>query len=188
MDLAERIITTTGNNTVPLPAVLEATNPLNGALDKFDHSESTLAGTGSTHDTILVLFQNVPINLEKPSEESEISARPLATQSRTTVKFRSKVSCKQLIRMETVKDISPDPSPTTDSSATATDFTKSINLDYFLWIVNRFSKRATHDIDNVPGFTAVRNATVNCNFILPSKYLLPSFPIQLQHTIQTSPR
>ena len=73
MDLAERIITTAGDNRVPLPAVLEATSPLNGALDNFDRNESTLAGTGSTHDTILVLFQNVPIGLDKPPAESDIS-------------------------------------------------------------------------------------------------------------------
>ena len=41
---------------MPLPPVLEATNPLNGAMDNFDRNKSTLAGTGSMHDTILVLF------------------------------------------------------------------------------------------------------------------------------------
>ena len=104
VDLAERIITTAGNNRVPLPAVLEATSPLNGALDNFDHNESTLAGTGSTHDTILVIFQNVPINVEKPSAESEISVRSVDTQSRTTVKLRSKVLCQKIIRMGPVKE------------------------------------------------------------------------------------
>ena len=91
VDLAEWIITTAGDNRVPLPAVFEATSPLNGALDNFDCNESTLAGTSSTHDTILVLFQNIPINLEKPSEVSEICARLLATKSQSTVKLRSKV-------------------------------------------------------------------------------------------------
>ena len=42
-------------------------------------------------------FQNVPINLEKPPQEHEISVRPLATQSRTTVKLRSQVKCQQII-------------------------------------------------------------------------------------------
>ena len=69
VDLAEQIITAADDNRVPLPAVLEATSPINGAMDNFDQNESTLAGTGSTHDTILVLFQNVPINLEKPPQE-----------------------------------------------------------------------------------------------------------------------
>ena len=75
VDLAERIINTAGENRVPLPPVLEATSPLNGAMDNFDRNESTLAGTGSTHDTILVLFQNVPVVEKKPSEGSEISSR-----------------------------------------------------------------------------------------------------------------
>ena len=210
VDLAERIITTAGDNRVPLPAVFEATSPLNGALDNFDHNESTLAGTSSTHDTILVLFQNVPFNLEKPSEVSEISARPLATKSWSTVKLRSIVNCQQLIRMgavkergeistdykvsespsnsailgliasETVVDLTmvsttaADPTPTaTDSSNTAI---KSINADYFLWIANRFSKRTTPDSDCVPGFTAVRSATVNCKFNPTTTVLTPILP------------
>lgn len=41
VDLAERIITSTGDNRVPLPAVFESTSPLNGALDNFDRNEST---------------------------------------------------------------------------------------------------------------------------------------------------
>ena len=52
----ERIFTTAGDNRVPLPTVLETTSPLNRAMENFDRNESALAGTGSTHDTILVLF------------------------------------------------------------------------------------------------------------------------------------
>ena len=87
VDLAERIITTAGDNRVP--AVLEASSPLNGAMDNFDRNESTLAGTGSTHDTILLLFQNVPLSEEKPSEESEISTRLPVSQDRSSVRLRS---------------------------------------------------------------------------------------------------
>ena len=206
VDLAERIITTAGNNRVPLPAVLEATSPLNGAMDNFDHNESTLAGTGSTHDTILVIFQNVPISVEKPSAESEISARSVDTQSRTTVKLRSKVLCQKIIRMGPVKergeihldykvseptpntksstieasevlDMTRDPSSTTtDGYAKATESTKSINTDYFLWMANRFSKKVTHVSDSVPGFTALRSATVNANFHPTTKILTPILP------------
>ena len=104
VDLAERIITTAGDNRVPLPSVLEKTSPLNGALDNFDRNESTLAGTSSTHDTILVLFQNVPTTLEKPPKESEISTRPFGAQNRSIVKLRSKVGCQQLIRIGALKE------------------------------------------------------------------------------------
>ena len=57
VDLAEQIIATAGDNRVPLPTVLEETSPLNRALDNFDRNESTLARTGSTHDTISKMFQ-----------------------------------------------------------------------------------------------------------------------------------
>ena len=104
VDIAEQIISTAGDNRIPLPPVLESSSPLNAAMDNFDRNESTLAGTGSTHDTILVLFQNVPTNKENPSDESDISTRPFSAQSRTTVKLRSKVHCQQLIRMGAMKE------------------------------------------------------------------------------------
>ena len=103
VDLAERIITTAGDNRVPLPAVLEATSPLNGAMHNFNRNESTLAGTGSTHDTILVLFQNVPVSEEKPSEGSEISTRIPLSNDRISVRLRSKVKCQEVIRMGSIK-------------------------------------------------------------------------------------
>ena len=104
VDIVEQIISTAGDNRIPLPPVLEPSSPLNGAIDNFDRNESTLAGTGSTHDTILVLFQNVPANKEKPLDECVISTRPFSAQSRTTVKLRSKVLCQQLIRMGAMKE------------------------------------------------------------------------------------
>ena len=103
VDMAEQIITSANDNRVPIPPVLEATSPLNGAMDNFDRNENTLAGTGSTHDTILVLFQNVPLQLQKPLSDGEISTRPISLSSRTSVKLRSMVSCQQLIKMETMK-------------------------------------------------------------------------------------
>jgi hypothetical protein len=185
---------------VPLPAVLEATSPLNGAMDNFDCNKSTLAGTGSTHDTILVLFQNVPVNKEKSSEGSEISTRLPVSQDRISVRLRSKVKCQELIWMGPMKhrgeiDVSaqdtftmvtsngePNSStldecpvrnisiasgtntaetvtttPEADACLTTSPMTdassipsiKSISLDYFLWLVNRLSKRIIEeDVQN----------------------------------------
>ena len=78
---------------------------------------------------------------------------------------------------EVLDIMSTDPSPTTaDRSAHFTGSTKSINSDNFLWIVNRFSKRATHESDYVPGFTAVRSTTVNRNFHPTTTILAPILP------------
>ncbi len=86
VEMAEQIVTTSNDHRVPIPPVLEATSPLNGAMDNFDRNENTLAGIGSTHDTILVLFQNVPLQLQKPLSDGEISTRPVSLSSRTSVK------------------------------------------------------------------------------------------------------
>ena len=66
-----------------------------------------------------------------------------------------------------------DPSPPADNSTIAI---KSINSDYFLWLVNRFSKRATHENGCIPGFTAVRSATMNSNFNPTTTVLSPILP------------
>ena len=62
------------------------------------------------------------------------------------------------------------PIPTTDNSITAT---KPINSEYFVWIANCFCKRTTHEHDYVTGFTAVRSATMNCNFNPTTKVFCP---------------
>ena len=71
---------------------------------EYHRHESTLVGTGSTDDTILVLFQIVPTNKENASDESYKSTRPFPAQSWTTVNVRSKVRCQQLIRMGAMKE------------------------------------------------------------------------------------
>lgn len=230
VDLAEQVITTAGNNRVPIPAVLEATSPLNGAMDNFDRNESTLAGTGSSHDTILILFQNVPLALEKPLQESEISARSLSSQSRTTVKLRSNVNCQQLIPMGSMRErgeipaefkvietfsnsdvtSSRDGQPeaavevvTAATSSAATESstvvltpesevldevattpslrigvksTRSIDTDYFLWTINRYSRKTTSDDGYVPGFTAAKSITANNAFHPTTTILTPILP------------
>ena len=221
VDLAERII-----SIVPLPSVLEATSPLNGAMDSFDRNESTLAGTGSTHDIILVLFQNVPVDREKPSDGSEISTRLPVSQNR----LQSKVKCQELIWMgpmqhrgetdasaqdiftpvasndepssstldkrpvetaETVTITQQDDthltttSPITDASGIPS--MKLISLDYFLWLVNRLSKRTVDENSFVPGFTAVRSSFINLNFHETKKFLLLSYRTLLPHMTQYLP-
>lgn len=74
-------------------------------------------------------------------------------------------------------DIITDPSPTaTDRSADITESTKAINSDNFLWMVNRFSKRAMHENEYIPGFTATRSTFVNYNFHPTTTVLTPILP------------
>ena len=84
------------------------------------------------------------------------------------------IASKTVVESTMVSATATDPTPTaTDSSNTAT---KSINSDYFLWITNHFSKRTTLDSDCIPGFTAVRSATVNRKFNPTTTVLTPILP------------
>ncbi|CAB4014015.1 Hypothetical predicted protein, partial [Paramuricea clavata] len=65
-------------------------------------------------------------------------------------------------------------SPITDASGIPS--MKSISLDYFLWLVNRLSKRAADENSFVPGFTAVRSSLTNLNFHDTTKILTPILP------------
>ena len=64
--------------------------------------------------------------------------------------------------------------PITDESGIPS--MKSIGLDYFLWLVNRLSKRTVDENSFVPGFTAVRSSFINLNFHETTKILTPILP------------
>ena len=65
---------------------------------------------------------------------------------------------------------------TTLSPRTVENSTRSINLDYFLWTINRYSKKITHDDDYVPGFTAAKSIAVNNAFHPTTTILTPILP------------
>ena len=74
--IAKRITSLLGpNDRVPLAPVFIPAHPISGAMDNFDHIERNLSGKGSSHDTVLVLFQNVPVNDTSPSNLNKISVR-----------------------------------------------------------------------------------------------------------------
>ena len=68
-----------------------------------------------------------------------------------------------------------DPSATA-RTATYSSPNKPANSDYFLWVVNRLSRRGMYENEHIPGYTAVRSATVKCNFHPTTTVLTPILP------------
>ena len=76
--LTYRTILRAGENRVPVPPSIIPNILINGAMDNFDHNKNTSSGTGGSHDTILMLFQNIddktkslpPQNSSKPKNIS----------------------------------------------------------------------------------------------------------------------
>ena len=56
--LTQRTIRRAGSYRVPVPPSIKPSVLIQGAMDNFDHEENTSSGSGGSHDTILVLFQN----------------------------------------------------------------------------------------------------------------------------------
>ena len=74
--LAQHSFEKAGVHRVPVPPSIEHGVLIQGAMDNFDHEESTKSGIGGSHDTILMLFQNTANEIgDKPKE---ISTKPLA--------------------------------------------------------------------------------------------------------------
>ena len=99
--IAKRITSLLGpNDRVPLAPVFTPAHPISGAMDNFDHIERNLSGEGSSHDTVLVLFQNVPVNDTSPSNLNKISVRSSQNEGR----LKEVISCQQLLYMGDMRD------------------------------------------------------------------------------------
>ena len=60
-------------------------------MDDFDHEENTSSGTGGSHDTILVLFQNC----QNPNEQNVVKSSKAPDADNKPVK--SILSCQKLV-------------------------------------------------------------------------------------------
>ena len=82
--LAAYTLKKSANDKMPLPSHMNREEFIIAATDNFDHDDkSSLSGTKSNHDTVVVLFQN--INPEKPLNRKEkvSDMHPLPTTART---------------------------------------------------------------------------------------------------------
>ena len=57
--LMQHTIDMAGSHRVPLPSSIAPHELVHGAMNNFDHKENTVSGVGGSHDTIIMLFQNV---------------------------------------------------------------------------------------------------------------------------------
>ena len=147
--IAKRITSLLGpNDRVPLAPVFTPVHPISGAMDNFDHIERNLSGKGSSHDTVLVLFQTVPVNDTSPSN---LEGR-----------LKEILPCQQLLYMgDYRRGTIPDDFIVPEGKfRIGRSYEKRIEEDYFLWILCRNQMQKSHmSIENefVPSFTAIRS-------------------------------
>ena len=59
--LASRLISTAGENRVPVEQTISSNAILHGVMDNWDHEENTMHGIKGSHDTVFILVQNDPV-------------------------------------------------------------------------------------------------------------------------------
>ena len=150
----QEIINLTGPNRVPVPKNMNSSSIIHGAMDYFDHEESTLSGIEGSHDTILVLFQKpdmVQIQ-EEISKKPENISKLLANKS----SLSCILDCRTLIRrgkfcsrVEIPADFQPKLPP---------DMTQIIDRSkshHETWVALRYFSNKTNQ--SFPSFSAVNS-------------------------------
>ena len=94
--LAQMCVDLAGDNRVPVAPVFSPDYPTQGAMYNYKFLEKTLSSKGSSHDTVMVLFQNTLHRLLHPISDSGISQRH--NHERDT-KFRRILPCQELVLM-----------------------------------------------------------------------------------------
>ena len=96
MAQTKQLIDLAGSNRVPVPDTINSVSPIHGAMDNFDHEESTSSGIGRSHDTILVLFQKAHGN-DDPDEISHIPNDVDASRDQRSLSHT--LECQKLIKL-----------------------------------------------------------------------------------------
>ena len=156
--LVERTISRANNNRVPAPPVFVENQPINGAMDNFDHIECILSGKGTSHDTVFTLFQNVQ-KINALRKESGTISHKISVEK--VGKLKTVLECQNIIHIGPVSKRGSIPADYNVSNGVFnTPFISTTGKDYLLWALCRQHSRLTSSSENirhVPTFTAIRS-------------------------------
>ena len=75
--LGQKMVEDTLPNRCPVSSVISEWHVVQGAMDNFDHTEITVSGKDSSHDTVLVIFQNQPRDSYSEDIQMTSCSKPL---------------------------------------------------------------------------------------------------------------
>ena len=141
--LAKRAINMSeaSSHLIPLPSTILNKIPINAAIDNFDHEESTKSGKKGSHDTVMIITQNIP-KCTTIINQNVISSIPHDTNSRER-KLPCNLECQKLWSVGYLKKgySLPDSFGTT-SNAGNQQLESNTRNDFFLWCLSRHKARS----------------------------------------------
>ena len=160
-DAMKRLTTAYGEKLVddakpfkcPLPSLIDDNSPIQGAFDNFDHNESTAAGMDSSHDTVLVIFQN-----KETTQALPVTKKTHLTHSLVNRKFVQGLPCQILHRSGLKKNSAcvPDGFSPSENLSDDKEAAENVANDFMLWSQCRNYTREDNSA-NVPTFTALES-------------------------------
>ena len=145
--LAQKMVVDTLPNRCPVSSMISECHVIQGAMDNFDHIENTVSGKDSSHDTVLVIFQNKP----KDSSSEDIQMTSCSEQP-VKRKLADVLPCQVIERSHLVKGTGDIPN--SFSTTPYNDILKHcIDDDYFLWCMAR-QKYIDVEEETFPSFPA----------------------------------
>ena len=168
--MAQEMVEKTHPNRCPVSSVISDCHVVQGAMDNFDHTENTISGKDSSHDTVLVIFQNQQRNSN--SEDTHMTSLSTPHGKR---KFADILPCQVIQKSHLVKGTGG----ISDSFITTpySDNQKcKIYDDYFLWCMAR-QKYIDCEDGSFPSFTATMSALQDpLKFDVTKKSFVPILP------------
>uniref|UniRef100_A0ABD2W9L6 Uncharacterized protein n=1 Tax=Trichogramma kaykai TaxID=54128 RepID=A0ABD2W9L6_9HYME len=129
---------------VPIPSHFDSTSYVTTAFDNFDRNEATISGLDSTHDTVIVLFQD--LNNNQPNKKPNVSTCTIEKDRRA---FSSILKCQEIIDYYPAnKEFSPPSywkSSLSDFIINIDSSFIDLNTNHFLWYLSRFSSSKEDD-------------------------------------------
>ena len=161
--VAQKMVEDTLPNRCPVSPKISEWHVVQGAMDNFDHTENTDSGKDSSHDTVLVIFQNQP--RDSNSEDIQVTS---CSEQLGKRKLADVLPCQVIEKSHLVKgtgDISESFSTTPyyDNRKHSTDD------DYFLSCMAR-QKYTDRKEGSFPSFTATMSAVQNQLKFVPGIY------------------
>ena len=176
--LAERIIQEAGEFRVPVGPSIKSGFTIHGAMDNFDHEGGTLSGKFGSHDTILMLFQNIESEISTSNDDDSYICMIPEDQSSTKNERSLKhiLPCQILSKATNIGkrgEIPGDFTPATE----LVDLTKETSRNQFLiWSASRSLPSTQSDSNQVPSFTATNSFFQNTTTVLTSFAFTPIIP------------
>ena len=158
---------------VPVPSTIVPSKLIHGAMDNFDHIENSQSGKGSSHDTILMVFQN---SKEISENQQEMSCKPLDASSNRYL--TNVLDCQQQISFHRPGRASIPKEFTPNVFHMPNGVINSALCEDVLWCLSRHTipLYSVSKTQNIPSYIALKSLLSTTNVSITTCAFTPIIP------------